>query len=590
VILSPSRVVELCTNPAAAAHIRAGRELEKQHRLHLEGTPDLLESFIDSYQEVMTPESRQNLKKVAVAATKPLFGSYRDILFKIFTARGTTFYYEFDTPELEQEFNDYLDTLHFLPRLRQKFSKVSLMGFQGVFLVDLPNELNPADELPAPYWKYIPSKLIHDALVTGDTYEYVIIKQGQKQANGTTVDYFVCFDDEAAHVVVPGSNGMLAYSEERTVFHELGYVPAFAPSLFAALSDNDTTRTSIFDTTLPVATSFLRDHMEHELQKKYHAFSKMWSYAIDCEYMTSTELPQQSGCTGPAQYVQVACEKGHIQYPDGQVRQCPNCRGRGKFIPTGPDKVYMLSLPKPGVQGTQVDIRPPAGYIVPDVETLEKQAQELERGEKSLEKAALGKEGILASSTKVESGDAKSLDMQPVYDRLRTFSASWQHVIQGVAETMARLRYGSSFRRSSVNIGDKYQLKTPQQLEQEYEAAKKAGIDDGQLFGYLEEVIYTKYKDDPLELEYNRLKLHLTPMPTRSTAELQQWLAGATVPNPKLVAAFERKLNLNDYVARFERENGPLVQFGTRLPFDKRISKIQETFKIYDNESEPVHA
>lgn len=589
-LLLPAQVVALCAAPAHASAIAAGKKLERRHRLHIEGQPDLLSEFLNGYRDIMSPESLTNIQKVAVPATKTKFGSYRDVLGKVFTARGSTTYFEFSDPQLQDDFEAYLDRIEFLRRLRKRYQRASLTGFQGVFLVDLPAEPNPVDQLPEPEVKFIPSALVHDALIVEDTYEYVVIKQTGKNAKGEAFTYYVCFDDEFAHVVKPGDGGQLFHSDADTTQHGLGYVPAFPPTLFVASDASDVTRTSIFDKALPVADVFLRDHAEHELSKKYHAFPKLWSYALACDFKTSVKVEPEAGCEGAAYYVPVSCAgTGYLNYPSGEVRKCSNCHGLGKVVPVGPDKTYYLQPPSSKEQPV---ITPPAGYIVPDVATLTKQREELADQERQLERAALGKEGVLAITTKVETAQGKEIDLQPVYDRCREYAESWQHVLQRCYDTVARLRYDGAFVKSSVVIGDKYQLKSTAQLEKDYESAKASGLDDSALFGYLEEIIYSRYSTDPLELEYNLLKLHLTPMAARSTQELVEMMAsfGAAPAPEQLQQAYLRKLNLNDYVARFERENGPLVQFGVRRPFAERIATIQATFTTYDNESVKVPA
>jgi hypothetical protein len=583
VLLQPPRVVELCVSPANASAISAGRKLERLHRLHIEGPSDLLEGFFDEYTTMATPDERKTIREIAVAATVPKFGAFTQMLSKVFTARGSNQYFEFSTPQAQQDFEEWVAEQKIQQRLQDKFEKVSFTGFQGGFLVDLPGEPNAPDELPLPYWDYIPSGLIHDALVEGNKYEYVIIRQTEL-VNGQPSEYFVCFDDVAAHQVVRGEGGNLAYSEDRTVAHNLGYVPFFAPSLFAASQSSDVTRTSLLHKALPIAKVYLRDYNVHELDKTFHGFRKFWSFGVTCNHQRSVKL--EGNCVGDAQYATLACTTGYFNYPDGHSEVCDRCRGEGKVVPVGPDKTYILEIPD---SATSIDLRPPAGYIEPDIATAAEQALELQRKARELEEAALGKEGVLNRDGTVETATGKQIDLQPVFDRCTTYGKSWKWVLQNVLDTLARLRYSGEFKQSAINVGKKYQIETVDELKARYKLAKEAGYPDSVLFGLLEDIVYTEYADDPMELEYNRIKLYLEPVPTRSTSEVQQWLF-QRAEDAELQALFTRKRNLNDYVARFERENGPLVQFGVRQPFATRIDTILATFTLYDNERKQVPA
>lgn len=584
-LLSPAKVVELCAAPANATAIARGKKLERRHRLHIEGPPELLEEFITDHGQAATPEERKTLMQVGEAATVPKFGAYTEMLGKVFTARGGSQYFEFTDPKLQQDFEEYLAAKQVQQRLQRKFQKVSFTGFQGVFLVDLPTEPNGPDELPEPDFKYISSALVHDALIVDDTYEYVIFKQTGKDAQGQEFTYYVGFDDQFAHFVMPSAGGKLVHSAERTVEHGLGYVPAFPPSLFTPGTDTDVTRTSILHKTLPVAKTYLLDHLMHQLDKSYHGFRKFYSYGVPCTHRTQVE--HKPTCGGEAYWVTVSCDgSGDLLYPDGTSRKCSNCNGQGKVIPVGPDKTYILDVP---MSKDSPDLRKPAGFIEPDTETSVEQRAELVVQERQMEQAALGKEGVLNRDKRVETATGKNIDLQPVFDRCTTYGRSWKHVLQGVVDTMARLRYQGGFRQSAINVGKKYQIETLDELKDRYEKGKKAGLPDSVLFGLLEDIVYTEYADDPMELEYNRIKLYLEPVPTRSTSEVQLWLKDSP-EDAQLQELFRRKRSLNDYVARFERENGPLVQFGVRRPFAERIATIQTTFTAYDAEALPAAA
>lgn len=583
-LLSESQVVDLCTAPAHADAIKAGRELERLHRLHIEGPPDLLAGFFDAYTTMATPEERKTIRDIAIPATVPKFGAFTQLLTKAFTARGANQYFEFANPQAQEDFEQFLEQQQVHQRLQNKFAQASFLGFQGAFLVDLPAEPNAPDELPRPYWEYIPSSQVHDAKLTDSTYEYLIVRQSEV-VDDKPRDYFVCFDDQFAHCVVTADGGKFAYARTRTVQHGLGYVPAFPPSLFAATASSDVTRTSLLHKALPVAKVYLRDYNVHELDKTFHGFRKFWSFGVPCNHQRA--IPLKDACEGQAQYTTLECAgSGYFNYPDGHVETCDRCKGEGKIIPVGPEKTYILQVPD---TATSIDLRPPAGYMEPDIKTSEEQRVELVVKERDLEQAALGKEGILSRNTNPKTATETLTDLQPLFDRCGHYGKSWKLVLKGVFDTMARYRHGSDFRQSAINVGTKYAIETVGELEARYQAAKAAGYPDSTLFGLLEDIIYTEYADDPMELEYNRLKLYLEPVPTRSTSEIQLWLA-ASPGDTDLQQKFRRKLNLNDYVARFERENGPLVQFGVRQPFAARIDTIQATFNEYDNERTKVSA
>ena len=579
-LLTPALCLQYCQQPAAAVDLTAGRALEGRHRLHLDGQPGPLLAFLELSRPDMlaSPDVFNTLKKVAKSATKPIYAALTNVLSKVFTAAGSSFYYDFADAALADDFGDYLgDTtragLDFYAQFRTVWGQASLTGFQGVLLVDLATPLvgsiGEVDDvplgLPEPVFSCVPSSLVHDLRVCGHRIEYLILRA--LTADGQTEYY--CYDDQQCHRVQYLS-GTLVYMHALATTHGLGYVPACPVTTRQSDAMHPVRRTSALADSLEVADVYLRDFNEHELGKTYHAFPKMWSYGVRCDYQAP--LIDGNGFEGLQ-----SCNAGRLLSNGAAgangyagTYDCPRCKGQGKYIPVGPDKVYILEAP----QGTEAAITPPAGYIVPDLTSLEYLGAELTLNAARIEKAVIGKEGVTALHTKVESGNAKALDLAPVYDALNDYGDDAQVAMKFVVDTFGRLRYGADYRASNVALGRKYHLKSADQLEQEYKAAKDSGLDSAVLYGYLEELLYARYASDPMELARNLLKLELTPAPHLTDKEAQD----ATIIGETDLLL---KIYLNDFVARFERENGSILEFGCLLTHGAKIDKILLIFNTY---------
>lgn len=586
-LLTEAQCLAFCQQSAAAADLAAGRALEARHRLHLDGVPGALLAFLELSRPdlLASPDAFNTLRKVAKSATKPIYAGLTNILSKVFTAAGSSFYYDFADAALADDFGDYLgDTcragLDFYAQFRTVWGRASYTGFQGVLLVDLAppltSSIGEVDDvplgLPAPVFCYVPSAKVHDVAVTGHRIEYLIL-QGQT-ADGQTEYY--CYDDQQCHRVQFVS-GVLTYQPALATAHGLGYVPACPITTRQPDPTHPVRRTSALAESLEVADVYLRDFNEHELGKAYHAFPKMWSYGVRCDYQAP--LIDANGYEGMQ-----SCNAGRLLYGGAAgatgfagTYDCPRCKGQGKYIPVGPDKTYILEAPQNGDPA----ITPPAGYIVPDLTSLQYLGGELTANAARIEKAVIGKEGVTAMQTKVESGNAKALDLAPVYDALNDYGDDAQVAMKFVVDTFGRLRYGGDFRASSVALGRKYHLKSADQLETEYASAKTAGLDSALLYGYLEELVYARYAADPMELERNLLKLELTPAPHLTDKEAQDALI---IGEDDLLL----KIYLNDFVARFERENGSILEFGSMLSHGAKIDKINNIFAGYIAQKRPA--
>ena len=54
------------------------------------------------------------------------------------------------------------------------------------------------------------------------------------------------------------------------------------------------------------------------------------------------------------------------------------------------------------------------------------------------------------------------------------------------------------------------------------------------------------------------------------------------------VEAMQVKLNFANFVRRFERENTNILEFGTLIPYDKKISIIADKLREYAKEVTPI--
>lgn len=563
-LLTDTDCLRLCETPAHAADLAAGRALEARHALHLDGERAPLLAWLTlNKPELASPEAFATLETVAYPATKPIYAQITTLLSKVFTAQGRNFYFDFTRPELADDFADYLKSPKrtgqpFYGTFRKTWFRACLTGFQGVFLVDLPARADMTGA-PEPAATFIPSRDIHDLRVNGDRLEYLILRQELKDGQAL----YYCYDDTQCHKVLYQS-GTYFYQAANAVPHGLGYVPACPVTTTQPDPLRPVRRTSPLDASLEVASVYLRDANMHEMQKAYHGYAKMWSYGVDCtsgeKYATTSEFPS-------------TCQAGRIYAPGSESvwRPCTACKGQGKIIPIGPSKTYIV---KPAPQGETSVVNPgPAGYITPELESAKYIGDELVKNEAKIEKAVLGKSGLL-DQQKQDTLGGKILDWGPAFDRFADLSADAEACLSFCFDTMARLRYPGEFRQSAVTLGRGYLAKSLEQLQAEYDAAKKAGLDDAMLYSILEDLIYTRWAGDPMELERNLLKLELTPCPTQTVAEAK--LNGVIGPDDLLLKTY-----INDFFDRFERENGSILEFASLLSHGEKINRIQSTFNSY---------
>lgn len=550
--------------PANQSHVKAGTNEEKRHRMHVNGDTRILEKFLSKIDLLETEDTYKLRTRFTKKYTKSIYAQIKNLFFKAFTTHGNVIKYSFSRDNLEDDFQEYLDSNWndgFFSSIHEQIKQICFTGFQGVFLVDLPtnDEGDSLPRLPEPFYQYIPSESIFDIEISGNEILFLLLKAERTEIINDRVERVVQYfaiDDQRFVQFEKRQGDAVKIGES---FHEIGYVPACPVTKLAAADDNDIQRDSLISPSIEIADMLLTDHSEHELNKRLHAFQEKWSYAVECDDCSAT---------------------GKTTFHDGDSLHeiaCKTCSGKGSYIPAGPDKVYRVNTPNdkddPSVQ------LPPAGYVDKDLSPTEYLFKQINEEEDRIPKSIFSREGIVSFNTKVETAHGKEIDMQSVYDKIKEFSEHTEFVVKFILETMARYRYGDTFVSCHISYNKNYGLRNASQLEAEYAEKKKAGFDEGLLLPHLEQIIKSRYRNNPSELKRQMIILKLTPFPTMTLME---------VKDLPFVSAEQKRMKayLNNYITRFEQDNGSIAVFGRLLPMSERLSRIQEIINQYNLEND----
>lgn len=149
-----------------------------------------------------------------------------------------------------------------------------------------------------------------------------------------------------------------------------------------------------------------------------------------------------------------------------------------------------------------------------------------------------------------------------------------------VYEVMAELRYGSLFLGTDVSLGDQYYLTTTDVQQQEFKAAKEAGLPVYELNNQLEALYRNKYRDQPEILNRNQILSHLEPYPGHTVKEIADLVSKGLADKTK----FQIKLQFDALIRRFEREQMNIVDFASARPLQTKVSIIEQKLKSYVEE------
>ena len=151
---------------------------------------------------------------------------------------------------------------------------------------------------------------------------------------------------------------------------------------------------------------------------------------------------------------------------------------------------------------------------------------------------------------------------------------------QWVDETICRLRYGRYFVSARINYGTEFYLYSPDELRNRYKAAKEAGASESELDMIQNRILETEYRTDPTQLRRMLILAELEPFRHLSRAEVSDLYSKNLISETDLWV----KLNFPTFVRRFERENMNILEFGSEIPYQRKIDTIMAEFRRYADE------
>lgn len=579
-ILSNDDIISLIKKPLAASDLEAAIALQNRHKLHIsgEGFDDLLNERIAGLES----NSYAGIKKSQAKCTTPrIFSQILNQYRKAFRAQGFSRVYMFDknSEDLNKDFRNYLTDIGGGLSLREMMQSVWFKNmfedFNGVFTVELPSE---ESEVAEPFIKFFPTEFIHDISVNGKNVEYLILSRKINIKVGNRMELvteYRVIDDVRDVKLIQGRGGDIEFakavdSDGNNIIDEIpnpwGYVPAIQTSTLRKSVNSDILKASPIWEVIPEADHYLSVSNAHVVSVKLHQYPIFYSLPSVC-----------STCNGEERIV--VRDKSGIE----TSHTCTACNGAGLApMHQKGDVSEGILLPEPE-EGQSFEAKAPCGYVTPDIASLKDQRDELLFIELNIEKGALGTEGVLSNKTKRETATGKEIDFQPLLDELDTFSTAAEEVERFLTDAIGYIRYRDEYVGSNIHYGRRYFVRGIVSLEQEYLEAKAKGLPSTILKSILEEIIFTRFENNPEDQLRHLMLIGITPQPTLSIELEADYLRLVDMMQRGVMTKDEWvvKLNFNDLIERFEIEFGPITKYKRDLSKGQRVTLIkQELLKM----------
>lgn len=487
-----------------------------------------------------------------------------DKLSRIFDGRNPAFNYQFSNSAERDDWEEYRATKLNEPEiwstLGWEFFKSEI---NSVLIVDLPREQRT--ERPEPYFYWLP---IDDVITfkadprTGQM-DFIVFRRK---------DEIVVLDDETFRVWRDDKHTGQIHGEPIVESpHDLGYCPArFFWNEPISLEDPDV-KASPLSAELESLDWFEFFHISKRQLDLMGAYPILSGYEQSCDFSNAEN----------GDY----CDGGFLRDKQGRYRldmagllmRCPKC-GNKRIIGAG----SFVEIPVPNPDENQPDLRNPVQILKVDRDSLDYNVDEQKRLREEIITAVVGQDEIVTNRDAFNEQQVRA-NFESVTTVLNRVKKGFEAAQTWVDETICRLRYGRYFLSARIDYGTEFFLYSPDELRERYKAAKEAGVSESELDMLNNQILETEYRNDPVQLRRMRLLAELEPFRHLSRQEVAELHEKNLVSDTDL----RIKLNFPNFVRRFERENTNVLDFGTEIPYQRKIETILAEFRKYADEQAP---
>lgn len=487
-------------------------------------------------------------------------------LYRVFDARNPTFSYSYGTTASETlglQLMERIDPHSYIERT----AKQVLKNRPNTFVV-----LDKDDKGDVYILTVDNDRLINFKFEEYSTteLEYIVFLHHSAMEDGKAVQYVSYYDKEDYRVYrrVEGGAPVLETSSP----HNLGRCPA-RPFLSATRAE---------------CTKLDRFNPFTEVRAKLANFTLFKSHVLHSEYYVSfpiMQMPRQT-CANED------CEDGFI-YSSVEVageitkttRECPVCSE--KSIVLGSGSTFEVD---PAEYNDERDVAGYLSFIGPPLDNIKYQDDKQTQRRLEIKEAVTGINDLMSDQA-VNIEQVRAV-MESAKKPLSFIARQLDVLDKWIWETAHLLQADIKMTRFA-NWGTEWYLLTEEQIQALYEQAKKIGLPEAEVRELYTLLVETKYKGNPDQLRAKMIELNVNPAPFSSEQEAYDRYTRGAMP----VEEWILKANFNNYILKFERNNGHLSKFGKEAlesgnsTLSTIINNIKQTLLSYaaeDNQGESI--
>jgi len=562
-VLDRSKINDELLSPSKKAEIEGAKVQQDWIKFHADTNLDIARSLpyakFKAFVKSQLPEDKfitsMNLLKFPLP-TNALTESIFVKLSKIFDGRNPAFSYQFHRTQERDDWEWYRQEVLDEPNVwSEKAWRFFQTEINCVMVVDMPLEDDPTDRYPQPYFYFVPISEVVSYKVNprNGAMEWIIFHSDKR---------IIAIDGESykAYEYTEGKQLGALLSDNP---HNLGYCPA----RFFWTEPLNLAHPDIKKSPLSKELSALDWYLFKSLGVKH--LDTYASYPIYSAYEEECEYSDKDGNT---------CHKGYLQKPngdwvtglDGTPMPCPICHGKKQLAGAG--SFITVPIPEEG----QPDLRKPVDITTIDRKSLDYNVDELKRLETRIINSCVGVDNTILNETSLADKQVDAT-FESKDNVLNSVKKGFEEAQEWVDTTVCLLRYGSAFISAHISYGNEFYTLTPETLRERYKKAKESGASEAELDALRQQILETTYRHNPLMLQRMLILNDLEPYRHRTQDEVKALAEKGLVSDEELIL----KADFMGFISQFERENDNILEFGTAIPYAKKIETINQTLLDY---------
>jgi hypothetical protein len=479
-------------NPVNKDFIIRANQIRVKHELHVSGRG--LDSYIDKIQGI----ENDNAKSLRRALGKTITESESQRLIspqnKIFSARGGGRFYDFSNDRDKQNFIEILSDVKSGKSLgdymRKVWKELVNVDPSGIIFTEI-------DENSELFLSYKSSESFHDIVFTSSTkIEYIIFKPFNDDKGNK---YYRVVDD-AYDYLIKSDGKSYSIVEDETFENPWGFVPATFISDRIDRKSGEAFNSHINEA-MNHADDLLLDYTIYKVYKTRIGIPLHWQYEREC-----------ATCEGSGQ-VEVKNEDGF------STEKCGYCAGTGASNSNRDvADIFILRIP----ESDDVPVAPPAGYVVPDLESWSKMEETMKETSNKMYESVWGAGATIEGDRRNITASELTVRNETKIDKLNEVSDNEETVEKRITDIIALYHFPNTYNGSIVNNGRHFDVKTTEQLQDEYNESLEKEVSSTLLTEILEDLYHTLYRRSPQRLNESIIKLYSKPFFHWQPEKLQQ--------------------------------------------------------------------